>query len=58
MCYLLQLVTDDEGKIRQFFRQVQELHTGYPAKGGLEAYIEKSKVLLENSRNGKNNFFG
>lgn len=46
----------DEDKKRIFFDQVAELNQNYP--GGLKAYVERARVLLEAAKNGENSLDG
>ena len=41
-----------------FFEQVRTLHETYTVNGGLSAYISRSRLLLEKSKNGDNPFQG
>ena len=43
----------DEGK-HSFFQQIKTLHINYPIAGGLSAYCERARKLLESSKLGEN----
>jgi UDP-sugar pyrophosphorylase len=47
---------EETNNIGQFFAQVQKLNEGYP--GGITAYVNQAKKLLESSKRGDNPFVG